>query len=294
MSKPRIKDIRRAYVLDILIRFAPLMEEAYPEGFPQKEIVIKINEQLYTVNPIGKGERALRWETKEEFERKLITAVSKTVNSLEKDGIISISSLRTPGKRGGHQNLINLNETPEALYNILKAYDETVLGGSHEGITLSFVCKHNLLTSEYYKSLVTMELVNSLTNLSELPFTDKDKELIYYLILSSPEALKILFFEVYERGSYTNKYDSEALNEFQKHLFERDGGESIKNNFIDSLQVDFIKEVKEYYDIPNFNIEININVKFKDEDGKKVYEFSNEIEGAGDNSQVNYPYINFI
>lgn len=299
MSKPRIKDIRRAYVLDILLRFAPLMEEAYPEGFPQKEILIKIIEQLYNVNIIRKYENGEfkpkePKESREEFERKLITAISKTVNSLEKDGIINITSLRTRGKRGAHQNIINLNESPEALYSILKAYDEAVLGGGLEGGRLSFNFNHNLLTSEYYKSLVTMELVNSLTNLSELPFTDKDKELIYYLILSSPEALKILFFEVYERGSYTNKYDSEALNEFQKHLFERDGGESIKNNFIDSLQVDFIKEVKEYYDIPNFNIEININVKFKDEDGKKVYEFSNEIEGAGDNSQVNYPYINFI
>ena len=109
MSKPKIKDIRRAYLLDILLRFAPWMEEAYPEGFPQKEIIIKIIEQLYNnINFVSKDEngeyKAVRKESPENLESKLITAVSKTVNSLEKDGIINVTSLRTPGKRGGHQN----------------------------------------------------------------------------------------------------------------------------------------------------------------------------------------------
>ena len=141
-----------------------------------------------------------------------------------------------------------------------------------------------------------MDLVHELISLSRLPFTDKDKELIYYLILTSPGALKELFTWVYSMSAsierIINKHGHERVNDF---LLSGPGErEAVKNDFIDSLQVYFIKEVKEYYNIPNFNIEININVKFKDEAGKKVYEFSNEIEGAGDNEGVNYPYVDFI
>lgn len=299
MSKPRIKDIRRAYVLDILLRFAPLIEGAYPEGFPQKEIMIKIIEEQYRITNIdkkvtGKKEIVIHRDKGVDTERKLTTALSKTVNSLEQDGIITITPLRVPGKRGAHQNVIKINKTPEALYKILKGYDEAILGGGLEGARSSFVFKHNLLTSEYYKSLVNMDLINELISLSDHPFNDKDKELIYYLILSSPGALKRLFFEVYDRRiylkSYVNKYGKEAAKEF----IQSGMGEFFKSHFINSLQVDFIKEVKEYHNIPNFNIEININVKFKDEDGKKVYEFSNDIMGLGDYDPVKYPFFDFI
>lgn len=299
MRKPAIKDIRRAYVLDILLRFAPVIEGAYPEGFPQKEIVIYIIEQQYGIKIVDKGvngeyEIVFDRERGDDLERKLITAVSKTVNSLERDGIITITSLRTPGKRGAHQNIININKTPEALYKILNMYDKSLLGEGLVGERFSFNFKFNLLTSEYYKGLVNMDLVNELTGSSELPYNEEDKILIYHLILASPEALKSFLSETYGISSYFKFYDKDHLNDYLKSQIEMDGGESLKNSFIGSIQVDFIKEVKEYYNIPNFNIKIDINVRFKDKKDKTVYEFFNEFEGAGREEGVNYPFFDFV
>lgn len=277
MSKPRIKDIRRAYVLDILIRF----ESKYENGIPQKMITERVLIENENIND--------KIETqKDEIKRKVNIAASKTINALERDGIITVTSPRVPGTRGANPNIISLNKTPEALFKILLAYDEDLLGEGLAGSRPTLVYKYNMLISDYYKELVNMELVKELTSPSMLPFNEKDKKLIYHLIMSSPEALKSLF--LMERFNELGK-----LTDFEKYLVLEEGEEVLKKRFMASIQINFIRTVAEYYDIPNFNIEININAKFKDKDTKKeVYEFSNNFEGEGVDSPIDISDCNFI
>jgi hypothetical protein len=277
MSKPRIKDIRRAYVLDILIRF----ESKYENGIPQKMITERVLIENENIND--------KIETqKDEIKRKVNIAASKTINALERDGIITVTSPRVPGTRGANPNIISLNKTPEALFKILLAYDEDLLGEGLAGSRPTLVYKYNMLISDYYKELVNMELVKELTSPSMLPFNEKDKKLIYHLIMSSPEALKSLF--LMERFNELGK-----LTDFEKYLVLEEGEEVFKKRFMASIQINFIRTVAEYYDIPNFNIEININAKFKDKDTKKeVYEFSNNFEGEGVDSPIDISDCNFI
>lgn len=275
MSKPKIKDIRRAYVLDIIIRFEP----QYKNGIPQK----MITERVLIENINDKIETQ-----KDEIKRKVNIAVSKTINSLEQDGIITVTSPRVPGTRGANPNIISLNKTPEALFKILLTYDEDLLGEGLAGSRPTLVYKYNMLISDYYKELVNMELVKELTSPSMLPFNEKDKKLIYHLIMSSPEALKSLF--LMERFNESGK-----LTDFEKYLVLEEGEEVLKKRFMASIQINFIRTVAEYYDIPNFNVEININAKFKDKDTKKeVYEFSNNFEGEGVDSPIDISDCNFI
>lgn len=277
MSKPKIKDIRRAYVLDILIRF----ESKYENGIPQKMITERVLIENENIND--------KIETqKDEIKRKVNIAASKTINALERDGIITVTSPRVPGTRGANPNIISLNKTPEALFKILLAYDEDLLGEGLAGSRPTLVYKYNMLISDYYKELVNMELVKELTSPSMLPFNEKDKKLIYHLIMSSPEALKSLF--LMERFNELGK-----LTDFEKYLVLEEGEEVLKKRFMASIQINFIRTVAEYYDIPNFNIEININAKFKDKDTKKeVYEFSNNFEGEGVDSPIDISDCNFI
>ena len=296
MSKPKIKDSRRAYVLDIILRFEP----EHKTGIPQKRItkrvlVENINYKIKTKD-IKKDHNVDYKDQKLEIKRKVNIAVSKTINSLERDGIITVTSPRVPGKRGANPNIISLNKTPEALYKILKCYEGNLLGEGIWGDRFSLPLKYNLLISNYYKDLVNEDLVNELTKLSELPFTDEDKELIYYLISSSPEALTSLFYQAYERGSYINynKHKSEALNETMQKIYALDGGERFKRGFIEEIQTDFIKTVFTHHNLPKFSIEAGIEVKFKDNKGKLVYTFSNKSTADLEDSQIIYPYGGFI
>ena len=293
MSKPRIKDIRRAYVLDIIIRGDPENET----GISQKEINKRVLNEQYkeNINKLFEKGRKTIFKGKE-LEKKIYVAVSKTVNSLEKDGIINITSLRTPGK-GGAENIIKLNTGLKAFYNLLKVYktlkaynEEQYLPDFYLGFTIS-IFETNLLISGYYKKIVNKELVNKLTSLSWLPFDEKDKELLYYLIMNSQEALESLFNEVY---THDFKLKTENLNDYEKRVIKLDNAEDYKIKFIKRIQVNFIKVIFNNLELPNFNIEGNINVKFRDEKDNLIYSFSNKHKVDRELQPLTFPFIEFI
>lgn len=290
MSKPKIKDIRRGYVLDILLRVSP----SFKEGLPQKEITKTVIEEIYRPTELKRDPIKTKYRGKE-LEDKVYRAVSKTITSLEQDEIINISPLRISGKQGANQNIIKLNETPEALYGILKSFDESLFGGGLEGRRFKFTFIYNLLVSEYYKKLVNIKFVNKLTSLSELPFNEKDKKLIYYLIKSSPDAIKILFDEAYINKRDFKIYTTSKNKKIREDFLNLEKN-SQKRRFINSIQVDFVKSVFEYYNMPGLKgeVEAQINVRFKDKEGNLIYSFSNYSEVELEEDHILYSDFIFI
>lgn len=295
MRNPTIKDVRRVYVLDILIR----EDHKHEKGISQKEISKRVVREIYDEKTNSVINHKVKTDFRgKELEKKIYTAVSKTVNSLERDGIITIRSLRTPGKRGAHQNVITLNKDLKSFYMLLKVYQTlkayTDSQPYNTNISLGIsVLENNLLKSEYYNNIVNRELVDKLTSLSWLPFNGEDKNLFYYLILVSPEALGNLFSEVYT-DDFILLTEKEANNEQQKMYIEYDRGESYKEKFIDRMQLNIIKMIFNSREIPNFNLEGNINVKFKDNQGNVHCSFSNKREVNKSLQPHIFPFFDFV
>lgn len=272
MKNPNKNEVRKAYILDILVRI-----EDKSLTTSQRDIVKKVCIE------------AVKCDKNKGLDKKVNIFVSKTLKALEDEGIIIKTPLKIKGKRGPAQNFIRLNRTLESLYKILKAYDEALF----TDYRYSLVLKYNLLISEYYKSLVNMGLVDKLTSLSGLPFTEEDKKLIYNLIKVSPSVLQLLFYEVYDREDFT--YVVKPGGGYKKS-FEKDEREKkrLKEEFIKLIQVDLIVNVFRESYVPGHNIEVDIKAKFKDKDGKEIFNFSNHAELDLEMGHVHFPLYDLL
>lgn len=244
MRKVTKEEKRRGYILDIIIRYPKIYDhggELYGEfknKKPTQKDIVKIMLMECANNPSN--------------EKKINLIVSKTLKSLEDDEVITRTPIKIPGVRGPAQYEITINNTIKALNQILYAY-----GGPFYTTTLPFLPELlvDLVKSDYYKSVMSKERFNELINLSELLFTEDDKELIFKIILVSPQALKTFFYEI-SRPKYKNH-----KNFLKRSIFEKDNGESLLKSFIICILMDFMQTAIQggNRDVYPFNIELDFN-----------------------------------
>lgn len=214
MKKPTLEEIRRANILDNLIHYKEYDEEKkkayFKDKVSQKEIGRLVNWFF-----IDKGKDPydpINWPVKP-------IQISKTLKSLEEDGLIIREPQKTPGK-GPAQNLISLIKNYTTLNKIIKEYNNPTFE-YHYRVLLGI----NLLNSHYGYDLVNMDLVEAILKgpYQDLSMEPEEKIRLLDLIKISPSAL-FTFIDPYSDTFLTShidyfKEEGVKIEQFKKALF---------------------------------------------------------------------------
>ena len=280
MRKPTKEEIRRIYIIEVLLGDPTfniiginydLIKKEFKGVLSQKDIITLLINLRSSRENMSKEDPSV--------EKKITILVSKTLRSLEEDGIITRTPKKIPGKRGPAQFYINLNQNPETLYKILKEYDNPLFMG------FEWFFKHNLVNSQYYNNIVNFKLINDLISSLPLPLDndpsdffleddldvwlngnmvfldEKEIKAIYHITKTSPGALKTLFENTYE-NKILDKQGLMGIDEY-------------KTSLIQEIHLNFINDIFHAMEPSDYKVDISISAIFKDNDDKEFFRFSN-------------------
>lgn len=242
MGKPRIEDLRKAVIIEILSNYHKYDEEEKElkpvYKVPQKEIIRRLN----WYNNQGEPDN----------EDKITPVmVSKTLTSMEEEGIITREQLPDPEGKKPPQKVNYLKYDYETLFLILKAFYIEDFG---EFLTNSF--NLNFVRSSYAKSIINMDLVKYFDDRLYLNLTKEEEDILLNIIKTSPLALRYIFYESedMEQIDYDDETVKEKLKEMMKDDLTIEGYQvQLKEELINNIELSgadpgFIKVFKHVMD----------------------------------------------
>ena len=269
MKKPSKTEIRRIKIIEILVRGINYhyLNVIYPPNviihnpFTATNLFIEAlnsySDALTQQDIIKIRSSYFRGRDDPDLEKKISIEVSKTLRSLEEDGIITRTPVKISNTKGPAQNIVRLNTSPNTLYKILKEYNNPLFEGSD-----NYVNFLNLIHSKYYKNLVNMDLVNDLTSLLGFYLSKEDKNKIFCMVTASPRALYKLFSMAYEGVPTIPIFPKGATSENKKAWLYQ------------NIELDFLNDYYKHLINDKYDIQADIKVKFKNNNLEEVFNFS--------------------